>query len=105
MKELSTWAGRSSFKYEGSVGLGTRIFFGADYSNQMFMSSQDYQKLIAQFSGKSVQIGTSRDNPPEDSLGKWLQENVTKVAIASYIGAILIHEGYAEREDKTTIKF
>jgi hypothetical protein len=42
--------------------------------------------------------GTSRDKPPDGSLGLWLQTHVTKVATASYIGAILINEGYAVKE-------
>jgi hypothetical protein len=42
-------------------------------------------------------MGTSRDNPPTGSVGAWLQENVTKTAIASYVGPILLSEGLASR--------
>lgn len=33
-----------------------------------------------------------------DNVGDWIsEEKVTTVAIASYVGAVLIYEGYAER--------
>ena len=45
-------------------------------------------------------MGTSRTEPPEDSIGAWLLMNVTPVAIASYVGPILVLEGYARRVGK-----
>jgi len=47
---------------------------------------------------------TSRTDPPRGSLGEWLMSNITKTAIASYVGAILTHEGYAEKRG-SYIKF
>jgi len=44
-----------------------------------------------------VPIGTSRNDPPAGSVGERLQEHVTKTAIASYVGAILVDEGFPER--------
>ena len=41
----------------------------------------------------------------EGSVGEWLQNNVTKTAIASYVGAILIHEGYAVKGKGAEIEF
>jgi hypothetical protein len=92
LKKLATWGMKSNFYYEGSVKEGTNITFGQ--SNKIFISPQEYEELLSHFKGKEVNVGTSRTTPPEGSLGEWLQENVTKVALASYIGAILIHEGY-----------
>ena len=94
-KELITWGERSSFEYDGSVDVGTAIRFGTN--GRQFVTREQYVALLAHFKGRTVDIGTSRDNPPEDSVGAWLQEHATKTAIASYVGAILVAEGYAER--------
>lgn len=104
MKLLRTWGGRSEFEYDGSVITGTNIHYGNGF--KISISSEQYLQLLNQFRGKSVNIGTSRTNVPIGSIGEWLQENVTKTAIASYIGAILIHEGYATKVDgRPIIKF
>jgi hypothetical protein len=50
-------------------------------------------------------VGTSRDCPPAGSVGEWLQENVTKLAIASYLAPILVHRGDAEWLDDHTLRF
>jgi hypothetical protein len=102
MKKLSTWAGRSEFEYEGSVVMGTTIFYGSGFST--VVSANQYSALLQHFKEQSPNIGTSRDRAPEGSVGAWLQKNVTPTAIASYVGAILVHEGYASRVD-STIKF
>jgi hypothetical protein len=60
--------------------------------------------MINFFSGNVVDIGTSRDIAPKGSLGEWLQENVTKTAIASYVGPILIKEGFAEKIGQSQIR-
>jgi hypothetical protein len=94
---LKTWTGRSEFKYDGSVELGTTITFGN--GNRAKITAYQYNTLLNHFRGRTVEIGTSRTDPPRDSVGKWLQENVTKVATASYVGQILIHEGHAVKDD------
>jgi hypothetical protein len=39
-------------------------------------------------------------------MGDWLQQNGTRMAIASYVGVILIDEGYATKGNKKgTINF
>ena len=35
--------------------------------------------------------------PPCESVGKWLQDNVTRTAIASYVAPILVEERYAKQ--------
>ena len=97
-----TWAGRSKFSYSGSVKEGTEIIYGKGYAVKV--SSEQYAKLLDFFAGNVVDIGTSRDNAPRGSLGAWLQANVTKTAIASYVGPILIHEGFGEKVGKSEIK-
>ena len=102
-KTLNTWAGRSKFKYSGSVRDGTTIIYGEGHIIKI--SSEQYRTLINQFQGLTVQAGTSRTDPPRGSVGKWLQENVTRTAIASYVCPILINERYAERSGNTEIRF
>jgi len=92
---LSTWAGRSEFEYDGSVSSGTTIYYGTGFLTRV--SKEQYSALLQYFRGQTVNIGTSRDRAPEGSIGAWLQKYVTPVAIASYVGAILIYEGYASK--------
>jgi hypothetical protein len=105
MKKLSSWAGRSQFKYTGSVKQGTSISYGKQFQYTQFVSSSQYDALLNNFQGQTVDIGTSRDNAPRGSVGEWLQSNVTKTAIASYVGPILIEEAYAEKAGGPLIKF
>ena len=95
MKKLPTWAGRSEFQYEGSIATGTTIYYGSGFS--IVVSANQYSALLQHFKGQSPNIGTSRDRAPAGSVGAWLQKNVTPTAIASYVGAILVNEGYAAR--------
>ena len=99
-KTLRTWAGRSSFVYDGSVANGTEIRYGRNYRWRLRISHEQYKALLRRFKNHTVDIGTSRTNPPNGSLGEWLQNNVTKTATASYVGSILVHEGYAKRMPK-----
>ena len=100
MKELPTWGGRSRFRYSGSIASGTDIRYGGN--GRQFISHEQYAALLRHFKGRTVNIGTSRDNRPRGSVGEWLKEHVTQTAIASYVGAILMHEGYAEKGVKSS---
>jgi hypothetical protein len=95
MKPLMTWRKKSCFCYSGSIKDGTSIRYGSGYPVQV--TASQYQALLNHFKGREVDIGTSRDKATDESVGKWLQQNVTKTAIASYVGPILIAEGYAEK--------
>jgi len=95
-KRLPTWAGLSSFEYTGSVATGTEIWYGRKPYCQRISAAQ-YSALLTHFRGVTVGIGTSRTDPTPGSVGEWLQANVTKTAMASYIGPILLEEGYAGR--------
>ena len=94
----TTWGGRSKFSYTGSVETGTEIIYGNGWKARV--SAQDYAALRRHFISRIVPMGTSRTEPPEDSIGAWLLMNVTPVAIASYVGPILVLEGYARRVGK-----
>ena len=101
---LPTWTGKSHFKYEGSVSKGTQMWFGKD--ERLTVLASQYTRLLDHFKGQEVLVGTSRDKPQSGSLGEWLQVNVTRTAIASYVAPILVTEGYALRvTDRTKIKF
>jgi hypothetical protein len=104
MKKIRTWANRSEFRYDGSVTTGTTIYYGSNSS--IVVTADQYSSLLQQFKCQTPNIGTSRDRAPKGGVGNWLQQNVTPTAIASYIGAILIDEGYAIKgAKKATIKF
>jgi hypothetical protein len=102
---LPTWTGKSRFKYEGSVTKGTEIWFGKN-KRPITVSASQYARLLDHFREQEVPVGTSRDKPRHGSLGEWLQANVTRTAVASYLAPILITERYASRVgDRTRIKF
>ena len=105
MPSLTTWAGRSTFKYSHSVKDKITIEYGHEYKFKIHVTQDQYNALINHFHGRTVQVGTSRTNPPKGIIGEWLQENVTKTAISSYVCPIFIDEGYAERAGSTEIRF
>lgn len=97
-----TWAGRSNFEYSGSVETGTEISYGKN--SKVRVSAEQYERLRKQFLNNIVPVGTSRTDAPMESLGSWLQDNVTRTAIASYVAPILVLEGYAKVEGKHSIR-
>lgn len=105
MPTLATWAGKSSFNYSGSVNHGTTLRYGRGGAFSITVSASQYTALLNYFRGRTVDIGSSRTDPPRGSLGEWLQANVTKTAIASYVGPILIDGGYALKIASSQIKF
>jgi hypothetical protein len=105
MKTLETWGGRATFRYSGAASTGTDIWFGKS-KRPFHMSGEQYSRLLNHFDNCEVPLGTSRTAPPTGSVGAWLQENVGATAIASYVGSILVHEGFAVRAPKgDRIKF
>jgi hypothetical protein len=104
-KPLCTWAQRSEFCYHGSVATDTEIWYGRKPSRATVTAAQ-YGSLLKHFKHQTVDIGAWGGAPP-GSVGAWLHEHVTKTPIASYVGAILVHEDYAERvpEDRAGIRF
>jgi hypothetical protein len=105
LKILNTWAGRSTFTYDGSVELGTIIKYGQGFKYKITITEAQYNDLINHFRGQTAQAGTSLTNPPRFSVGQWLQANITKSAISSYVCAILIAERYAKKVSSTEIRF
>ena len=87
MPTLTTWAGKSTFPYSGTVATGTDITCGSGHTIKVPLA--DY--------GKTVPVGESRTNPPLRSLGDWHQANVRRTAIATHVASILESTGYATR--------
>jgi hypothetical protein len=97
-KILRTWANRREFRYSGSVSSGTNIEFGKGFHNKASVSADEYRGLLEHFANRGeVPMGTAFVNRPENSVGQWLVDHVTKTAIASYVGPILIDQEYAKR--------
>jgi|GEM_PF-1629728 len=107
MRELKTFGGRSTFRYKGKVKEGTTFYYGNKVSKDCHISAETYGKLLAEFAGKTVKLGAVfGSNAPEGSLGGWLYKyNITQASVATYIGAILIAEGYAEKHKRSLIRF
>ena len=104
MQTFKTWGEKSFFDYAGSVKQGTEITYGRK-PYKKFISAIQYVKLLNHFRGRTVDIGTSRDKRPPGSVGEYLQSKVTKPAIASYVGRILITERYAKKAGGPKIRF
>ncbi len=105
MQTLPTWARRKEFRYSGSVKEGVTIKYGIGFNLTQHITAKQFRDLLDYFHGRTVNIGTSRTNPPPGSVGEWLQNNVTKIAMASYIGPILVNENYATKLEGPMIKF
>jgi hypothetical protein len=103
---MPTWSGISQFECEGAVGGDLTMYYGAEFRSRISVRVSQINALLTVFKGKEVPIGTSRTSPPRGSVGEWLQRYVTRTAIASYIGPILIADGVARRGgDSDRIKF
>src|SRR5205807_8699527 len=96
-RRMQTWSGRSRFECDGFVGQNLDLYYGSGFKHTLTVSALDVGRLLATFAGKDVPLGTNRTTPPSGSVGAWLQSNVTKTAIASYLGPILIADGRATR--------
>jgi hypothetical protein len=106
MISLQTKTKGAQFSYERTPDGRIRLEYGK--KGQITIATEDYERLIEAFRGRTVPLGTSRDNPPPGSVGEWLQENVKRTAIASYIGPILVYEGHAVWVDnarRLTVRF
>jgi hypothetical protein len=96
-KTLKTWNGKKEFSYSGSVTTGTEIRYGDDFFFKITVDADSYAALLGTFAGREVPLGTRSTRVPASSVGAWLIANVSKTAIALFIGPILINEQYAKR--------
>lgn len=101
--ELITWSGRCKFRYTGSVKSGVKILYGSDSKYAVTLTSADFVRLPDHFAGRKVRLNTSRTAALPGSVGDWIRSNITKTAITSCLGPILISEGYASKENADII--
>ena len=105
-RTILTWGqDGETFYYEGSVSTGTTIHYGDSYRHTAKISATDYHRLLQQFPGGEVAVGTSKTDPPTGSVGRWMKDNVNKSGLMSYVGAILLEEGYATKLRRGRIRF
>ena len=104
-KKMTTWDNRAVFYYHGSVKTGTTVHYGSDFKFFIETTADEYKKMIQQFKGKTVNAGTSKSDPPEGSLGKWIKDSISPNALPSYLAPILIKEKYAKKKGKSEITF
>jgi hypothetical protein len=101
-KILPTWARKSKFRYR-HVSSGIDIEYGTGFRRKASVSADEYRRLLEHFAKKKegVPIGTGRTQRPINSVGQWLvDQRGTQPVIASYVGPILIEEGYAKHGKK-----
>lgn len=98
-KELPTWAQRTTFRYKGSVKLGTHLEFGTNFKWKGEITSDQYKKMLSHFNGQSVLLGTQHTSTPaKNSLAEWIKLNCNSSRVmTSYVGPILVNEGYATK--------
>lgn len=101
--ELITWSGGSKFRYTGSLKSGVKILYGSDSKYAVTLNSTDLDRLLDHFFGSKVRLNTSRTAALPESVGDGIRSNITKTAITSYLGPILISEGYARKENADII--
>lgn len=92
---FDTWGGQSDFDYEGDLQQGTTIIYGQ--GRRQVVTSQQYRLLLTEFAGQTIPVAPARTDVEAGSLEGWLNQNVTRTAIASYVAPILILEGAAIR--------
>ena len=83
MKTLPTWSQRSTFSYAGFREYRHHDFLWIGLPR--LCHHWTVLSLLEQFRGMTVDVWASRTGPPARSVGEWLQANVTKTAIASYV--------------------
>jgi hypothetical protein len=105
-KILQTWQqAEKTFCYEGSVKTGTTIHYGEGHRFTAKISAADYQRLLKQFPPGEYAVGTAKTDPPPESVGRWMKDNVNQTGLMSYVGAILREENYATRPKAGRIQF
>jgi len=87
----------TEFAYEGSVKEGVTL----DLAGRPQIQARFFDAILTHFAGREVPGGFSTTNPHRLGLGAWVEDssrslNGTKLTPrhASYIAAILVHEGY-----------
>ena len=99
MPRISTLGGpsrRTQFDYSGSVAAGATLLF----TRSPRISPGFFKGILRHFSGKTVAGGFSMTDPTPGGFGQWVEANSKELdgvslspRHASFIAAILVHEG------------
>jgi hypothetical protein len=89
---LPTFGGRTTFSAELYSNGDIRLRYGAHGTK--LVEREVFEKISDQFEGTAIHL-TSQSGP---SLNAWLLEHFSRTRLASYVGAVLIQQGYAVRE-------
>jgi hypothetical protein len=88
---------RTQFNYTGDVLTGVTI----EFTGKPRIAHSFFQSILNQFRGSTIQGGFSMTNPSKAGLGYWVANNSKRLnhlsltpRHASFISAILVHEGY-----------
>lgn len=101
--ELKTWGGRSNFKYKGNINTGIELIFGNN--NRFFIRPEKISKLLEELKGKTIQVGSAFKDPKKDTLEYWLQNNVTKTSISTYLASVLVNEKIVQKNNDNNLLF
>ena len=102
-KVVRTFGGGADFRYRGTTDTGTVIRYSKD-ELELVLTQADYLRIWERFRGREVKVGTSQ-SPPQDSLGAFLIREITHVGAASYVGRLLLEDGYAWKPRRGWISF
>jgi hypothetical protein len=87
---------RTQFDYSGTVSAGVRLLF----TGKPYISPEFFTAILRQFSGSTIPGGFSMTEPTPGGLGEWVRANSKRLngigltpRHASFIAAILVHEG------------
>ncbi len=99
---------RKQFDYAGSVGTGATLLFTA----KPRVSPEFFRAILAHFNGKTVAGGFSMTDPTPGGFGQWVEANSKELNAvglsprhASFIAAILVHEGFITSSPKGNAVF
>jgi hypothetical protein len=88
---------RSLFTYTGSVPEGVTL----EFSGKPRISAEFFQTILNDFRGLTIPGGFNVSSLTPGGLGIWVKDHFQKLnlvghypRLASYIAAILVHEGY-----------
>jgi hypothetical protein len=90
---------RKEFSYTGSVTEG--VILELEFIGKPSVSAELFHAIIHKFKGETIPGGFCMTRPTKRSLGEWVTRNSKELnpirlfpRHASFIAAILVHEGY-----------
>lgn len=91
---------RTQFTYAGNVKEGVTL----EFTGRPHISAEFFNAIMARFRGERIPGGFSMSDPTPGGLGVWVRDNSKQMnpvklspRHASFIAAILDHEGYLDK--------